>query len=890
MDILYMLVVFPLESIIETFYVLVLKVFKEPSIAICGVSLAVSVLTLPLYFMAERHQKEERDIRKILRPEASNIKAVFRGDEQYMMLATWYRQNNYHPLYALRSSLGIIIQIPFFIAAYNFLSRLEDLNGVSFLFIKDLSLSDAALRIGGLAINVLPVIMTLINVVSGVIYTKGFPIKDKIQLYGMACVFLLMLYNSAAGLVLYWTCNNIFSLAKNILQKAKHPKKIVYAASSLCAVFLAIYVVFFREGPPVKNMLIALVCIQVVFVPLWKKLITILVSQISRCARPESSAFSLPKTFFFSASALVLLAGLVIPSNLITSNVAEFSFIKPAESPLIFIWMALLQSCGIMLWLLCVYFLFNRRIKILLAGAITMALAVFTVNTFFFAGSYGFMMVDLHLSDFSGGSWQLNLVNIFAGLMICLLIFVLGVMKKKVLFSAQVITIAAFLVTGILNVVKIENTFASTQPVEQALPQDKTVYTFSKTGKNILVIILDRGISGYVPYIFEEKPELSRSLSGFTYYPNCISFGPFTVYGMPGIFGGYRYTPVEMQKRKDERFLKKYRESMQVLPRILAKDGFVVTVSDQPWMDNTLYKGADNIKVENIEGRYTDFYMAQNKNIFLAYYYSKIKNNLIRFSFFKFMPLIVRGIVYDKGRYLSAHDIFRGQTNYSKSTLGHYSSLYYLSEITGITGENKDFATLFVNDLTHEPAFFEAPDYKCAPEITNKGSGPFASEDHYHVNMAAFLMLGKWFDFLKKNNVYDNTKIILVSDHGGNIRSPFPNNIILPNGVDLEAYAALLMVKDFYADGVLRTDDTFMTSADAPLLVTEGIIEKPLDPFNGKPLIQDKERGATITTASLWQLEKQLRYTYDIKPNEWLHVRDNIFDVKNWTKQTIKTF
>ena len=37
---------------------------------------------------------------------------------------------------------------------------------------------------------------------------------------------------------------------------------------------------------------------------------------------------------------------------------------------------------------------------------------------------------------------------------------------------------------------------------------------------------------------------------------------------------------------------------------------------------------------------------------------------------------------------------------------------------------------------------------------------------HYHVNMAAYIEHGNWFDYLRENGVYDNTRIILVSDHG----------------------------------------------------------------------------------------------------------------------------
>ena len=41
-----------------------------------------------------------------------------------------YRQNNYSPTNALRGSVSLLLEIPFFIAAYHFLSNLELLRGV----------------------------------------------------------------------------------------------------------------------------------------------------------------------------------------------------------------------------------------------------------------------------------------------------------------------------------------------------------------------------------------------------------------------------------------------------------------------------------------------------------------------------------------------------------------------------------------------------------------------------------------------------------------------------------------------------------------------------------------------------------------------------------------
>jgi hypothetical protein len=220
------------------------------------------------------------------------------------------------------------------------------------------------------------------------------------------------------------------------------------------------------------------------------------------------------------------------------------------------------------------------------------------------------------------------------------------------------------------------------------------------------------------------------------------------------------------------------------------------------------------------------------------------------------------------------------------TTIDSYASLDFLPEITDVTEKSGNFCVIFDNILTHEPDFFQAPGYIPVFDVTDKGSGPFSEESHYHVNMAAFLLLGKWFSYLKQNEVYDNTRIIIVSDHGLNIHSSFPSNIQLPNGDELEFYNVLLMVKDFNAGENLQTDYQFMTNADVPFLATDGILENPKDPFTGKDLKPQKEGGVTITTSHIWDNDKQGKFTYAIKKDEWLHVHDDIFKPENWTKIT----
>jgi YidC/Oxa1 family membrane protein insertase len=244
----YLIIIAPIEMLIESVYAFLMVVVRHNhAFAILGISILVSLLCLPLYAKAEYIQEKERLIQKKMSGRIKSIKKHFRGDEQYMILSMYYRENHYHPIMALRSSLSLLIQIPFFIAAYHFLSHYEAIKGESFLFIRDLGAPDGLLRLGPASINILPVLMTLINIASASIYTKGFTLKEKIQLYAMALIFFVLLYSSPAALVFYWTSNNIFSLIKNIVYKCKNPLKVLYF-SVLAALFAAcVFVLFFRS-------------------------------------------------------------------------------------------------------------------------------------------------------------------------------------------------------------------------------------------------------------------------------------------------------------------------------------------------------------------------------------------------------------------------------------------------------------------------------------------------------------------------------------------------------------------------------------------------------------------------------------------------------------------
>jgi len=537
--------------------------------------------------------------------------------------------------------------------------------------------------------------------------------------------------------------------------------------------------------------------------------------------------------------------------------------------------------------------MFSQTTKRLMAKISVILVGIAIVNVFLFVEYYGHLSTMFKFSEEVESSTIIILLNLFIIFFIAILISLFMGKLRKILVSGLTIAVFALMLSGTMNCINIFREFHifQLQLIENSHTTDKPIYRFSKNGKNVLIIMLDMGMPGYLPYIFDEKPELNNSFDGFTWYRNTISFGPSTIFGVPGIFGGYEYTPLEMQNRNDTPLVEKHNEALLLLPKIFSDHGFEVFVSDPPlanysWIpDLRFFSDYPQINANNILGKFTNQWLLDRKiGVDPINMVNHINFNMIRFSLFKFAPIIFRGIIYDDGDWLSC-----GKYNkkISNRTLKNYIALDILPEITVIDDTELDCFNVFSNELPHASSFLQPPDYVPAIEITNIGNGFFANDEYYHVILASFLLLEKWFDFLKENNVYDNTKIIIVSDHGRNLRSKFPNNIILPDNRSLQQYSALLLVKDFCSHGKLSVDDSFMTNADVPLLALNGIVENPVNPWTGKILSSNKENGITLTTSELWSTKHHFKYQFDIKPHEWLHVRDNIFEVENWEMKNI---
>lgn len=476
-EIIGTLLIGPLKLLFEVIFEIANRFIGHPGLSIIVLSLIMNVLVLPLYRRADAMQEHARDIDAKLKDGVAHIKKTFSGDEKMMMLQTYYRQNNYKPTDALKGSVSLLLEIPFFIAAYQFLSHLESLNGVSLGPVADLSKADGLLVIGGITINILPVIMTCVNFISSAIYLKGFPLKTKVQLYGMALFFLVFLYTSPSGLVFYWTLNNIFSLVKTIFYKLKNPKKVLAVLLSVLGVPLFIYAAFLNNTLSLKKKIFLIAVAFVFEFPLIWSFLKNKIKSHKNTVNESSNR----KLFRTGTVFLTILVGLLIPSSFIASSPQEFVDITCFYNPLWYILRCAAMAAGtFLIWFGVFYWLASPKGKVFFDRLVWILCGIMFVNYMFFGTRLGVISSSLQYETgllFSIKEHVLNVVVII--LLAVLMYFIIHRWGR----AAQAILLTAAIALGVMSTVNVVKIKSSVDKIEADNFSEDQILNFSKDGK-----------------------------------------------------------------------------------------------------------------------------------------------------------------------------------------------------------------------------------------------------------------------------------------------------------------------------------------------------------------------------------------------------------------------
>ena len=905
---LYRLLIGPLELMFEVIFAIADRLVGNHGIAIIFLSLAINFLVLPLYRRADALQREQRDKAARMQAGVAHIKKTFQGNERFMMLQTFYRQHDYKQTDVFKGSISLLLQVPFFTAAYRFLSGLQLLRGTAFGPIRDMGAPDGLLTIFGVTLNLLPILMTAINYISASIYMKGFPLRSKLQTYGLALVFLVLLYNSPAGLVFYWTLNNLFSLLKNVFYKMKRPGLVLGAVFSAISVFGAVYFLFFYSVETLRMKLFLGLILAALQLPLILALFA-----GKRAALPPVRVGKQERLgFLLGCVLLTILTGLLIPSGVIGDSTSEFVDVIAPHSPLNYLLSSVLIAAGtFLIWFEIFYHLADGRGKRILGLAISILAVGAAVDYLFFGTGYGNLSDQLRFDVHPQSTYPQMFLN--AGVLLALAGLIWLIWKKKqsmLRLFVGALCFAAF-VMSVTNAVSIQKRYLEIRTqVEKA--DEQLRIRLSKTGKNVVIIMLDRAVTCMVPYMMNECPDLVRAFDGFTYYPNAMSHGVCTNFGSPGLFGGYEYVPEEMNRRTDQLLQEKHDEALRLMPDLFYHAGYQVTVCDVPYAG---YKTPSDYSIyDDYPGIHT--YFAKNGSFNRTVPQEEMdflrNRNFFCYSLFKAAPLVLQKTIYDRGNYnradaaamedvqTTSQTMHTGTTasGYDRGFLNNYNVLKSLPDVTQIEASGNTFF-MIDNELPHRPMLLQEPAYEPAPfvddteyeaahnpRVAADGSQLYLSNEmqitHYHANMASFLMLAKWFDYLRKNDLYDNTRIILVSDHGWHLG--FYPDLVKTAGnseSDMMILQCLMMVKDFDSKG-FTVDQRFMTNADTPTLAMDGLIENPVNPFTGNPITDEMKYAGEQHATYSFDFSVAKNNGYAFIPCKWFSVHDDVRDPDNW--------
>lgn len=867
----------PFKWIVALFFNWSLALFHDPGWAVVGMSVLLSLLLTPLYIWIERRKNSDKAKSAPMQAEIDKIEAVYSGRERFYYTREIQRRYHYSPWTAVIPTLGLLVQIPFLLAAYHYLSELPVFNGAAFWYIKDLSKPDTIATFAGLPINLLAILMTVINLVSGWRYAESGKPKERIQYMAVAAIFLFLLYSCAASVVLYWTLSNALSLVrseiffrKNGVATKRNEEGVNWSATcvymdcladvaSAYAVAIAICIFMFHVEAPseFKNVVFlwnvfsllvvastvmmavsckcrgrpfrvgGLVCVGMAVALLGIRLLAEyaelpvdqcpILKYLSRMCFPFCVLLA-SMSFFVSvvtdrrriseAKRRVCEnnVDMMIPTLAAACIGAQLAFCGP-----IVVFASFVEGVQGNAWLslgcyaLCGLVVLPLAIRILIGfarGAIREFLSMCVIFVFVVVFAYGNLFPSDYGVLFCGVYSKPENMSPQTGMILleCLVLvlvwqslrFIGGWLFKnaRMVKSCFVLVLITFVFRVCVALCKING-----GPDIQSgqIGSSGPYFTFSSAGTNTVYLLLDSIVGQSFGKIMDSNPSIAREFDGFTWYPTTISSGTCTYPNMPAMWGGEEYFPHEVgegRKLKDVYFeaFEKYKSAILALGYDFGCTKFYMTYGvstngiSRMWSESAYTRGsADNVLVGGEDG------------------FAVLKYNAL----LRAVPTVFRRWIYDGGKW---HRKMLKHSPFSRN----FDFMEDLSRRSAkVVGGGMYYHHIHA-ETTHAP-------YLTRINGEERSCGVIES---FRWSLAE---TAKWLRWMKENGVYDNTRIVICSDHGVGwddeslMDSRYSSHVsrMKEIGRGRNIYFSLLLVKDVGECGRLRVDTTTKTVSHA---------------------------------------------------------------------------
>ena len=201
------------------------KVLPNYGVAVILLTCLVRFILWPITRKAMQSMKEMQKVQ----PLVNELREKYKDKPQKLNqeIMALYKEHKVNPM---AGCLPMALQIPVFIALYTMLRSPVELRYAGFLWIKDLSeperlfAGSAVFNIFPMSLvgslNLLPIFMTATAVwQQRLTPTTGDAQQQRMMMIMMPVVFLVMSYNWASGLMLYWTVSQLLSIAGMLWQR-----------------------------------------------------------------------------------------------------------------------------------------------------------------------------------------------------------------------------------------------------------------------------------------------------------------------------------------------------------------------------------------------------------------------------------------------------------------------------------------------------------------------------------------------------------------------------------------------------------------------------------------------------------------------------------------------
>jgi arylsulfatase A-like enzyme len=397
----------------------------------------------------------------------------------------------------------------------------------------------------------------------------------------------------------------------------------------------------------------------------------------------------------------------------------------------------------------------------------------------------------------------------------------------------------------------------SAPPVRWQGPTD-SMFELSRT-RNVIHIVLDAFQSDVFGEILaEERPKLDRSLSGAVFFANHTGAFPTTIASMPAMLTGKVYR----NDRPLQRYMRDILKETSIFKSLRAS-GYRADAA------SGMYHGSESA---------TNYVRLQRPYVSYNEYIQFTAWQLADLSLFRHAPHILRPAIHNDESWRLQAVFGPGDTR----TRQHHSvnGAVVLDEFARrLRPATDEPVSKYLHvGIPHRPVVVDG---NCNfTGVKRATRAAFKEQARCAVNRVAQIL-----DRLKEIGVYDNTFVVISSDHGiGSPPPQFVNNRQTPMGEVARIAGnamALLVVKPLNSNGPVRISRAPTTITDIPATILDGVGVAPNLP--GEPALKLAEDAQRVRPWAFYDWERDDWGQNYFPTLDIIEINGPVLDGKNWT-------